>query len=184
MFLSGLAVFAMLYVPQVLLPELTRAFHVSAAAATLAVSVATGGLAVGLLVLGPVSDRRGRTAILHLGLAVAGVLALLLAAVSARAIGLFVSGTALGGLTGRLAGGLLADLGGWRTAAAGIAALSLSCTLAVRALLPPSRCFRNGHRGSRRSAGSQVSTSAGPSGPATVKATRPCQAPARRRHST
>jgi YNFM family putative membrane transporter len=178
MFLSGLAVFAMLYVPQVLLPELTRGFHVSAAAATLAVSVATGGLAVGLLVLGPVSDRRGRTAILHLGLAVASVLALLLAAVpswplflvlrglqglalaglpavaaaylreelpaavSARAIGLFVSGTALGGLTGRLAGGLLVDLGGWRTAAAGIAALSLSCTLAVRALLPPSRCFR------------------------------------------
>ena len=61
-FLSGIAVFAMLYVPQVLLPELTRAFAVSPASATLSVSVATAGLAVGLLVLGPLSDRRGRTA--------------------------------------------------------------------------------------------------------------------------
>jgi len=78
-FLSGIAVFAMLYVPQVLLPELSRAFRVSSAAATLAVSVATAGLAVGLLVLGPVSDRRGRTAILHASLAISSVLAVVLA---------------------------------------------------------------------------------------------------------
>jgi YNFM family putative membrane transporter len=176
-FLSGVAVFAMLYVPQVLLPELTRAFGVSSAVATLAVSVATAGLAVGLLVLGPVSDRRGRTAILHGSLASASVLAVLLAAapswplllalravlgfalaglpavaaaylreelhgsVSARAIGLFVSGNAIGGLTGRLLGGLLVDLGGWRAATGGIAALSVACTIGVRVLLPPSKRF-------------------------------------------
>jgi YNFM family putative membrane transporter len=177
-FLSGIAVFAMLYVPQVLLPELSRAFRVSSASATLAVSVATAGLAVGLLVLGPVSDRRGRTALLHAGLAASSVLAVVLAlvpawplllavraaqgfalaglpavaaaylreelhpSVSARAIGLFVSGNAIGGLTGRLLGGLLVDVGGWRTACAGIAALSVACTVAVRVLLPPSRRFR------------------------------------------
>jgi MFS transporter, YNFM family, putative membrane transport protein len=178
MFLAGVAVFAMLYVPQVALPELARAFAVSPAAATLSVSVATAGLALGLLVLGPVSDRRGRTPILLGGLVVATALAVVLAAVptwpallavragqgfalaglpavaaaylreelhasvGARAIGLFVSGNAVGGLTGRLLGGLLIDLGGWRTAMAGIAALSVGCTIAVRALLPPSRRFR------------------------------------------
>ena len=80
-FLSGLAVFAMLYEPQVLLPELTRSFAVSPGAATLAVSVATAGLALGLLVLGPVSDRRGRTAILRTSLAGSVALAALLAVV-------------------------------------------------------------------------------------------------------
>ncbi|MGY1823963.1 MFS transporter [Geodermatophilus sp. SYSU D00079] len=176
-FLAGVAVFAMLYLPQVLLPELTRVFAVSPAGSTLAVSVATGGLAAGLLVLGPVSDRRGRTAILHGSLAASALLAVLVAAaptwpvllvlrgvqgfalaglpavaaaylreelhasVGARAIGLFVSGNAIGGLTGRLLGGVLVDLGGWRTAAGGIALLGVACAVAVRLLLPPSRRF-------------------------------------------
>jgi YNFM family putative membrane transporter len=178
MFLAGVAVFAMLYETQVLLPELARSFRVSSAASTLAVSGATAGLAVGLLVLGPLSDRRGRTAILHTGLVAATVLSILLvvvptwplllglrvlqgfalaglpavgvaylreelhASVSARAIGLFVSGNAIGGLTGRLLGGLLVGLGGWRAALAGIAVLSVGCTIAVRVLLPASRLFR------------------------------------------
>ena len=176
-FLAGIAVFAMLYVPQVLLPELARSFDVTAAASTLAVSVATAGLAVGLLVFGPVSDRRGRTAILHGSLAAAALLGGLVAvaptwplllvlrglqgfalaglpavaaaylreelhpSVSARAIGLFVSGNAIGGLTGRVVGGFLVDLGGWRVAAGGIALLSAVCVVAVRFLLPPSRRF-------------------------------------------
>jgi MFS transporter, YNFM family, putative membrane transport protein len=176
-FLAGIAVFAMLYLPQVLLPELARSFGISPAAATLALSVATAGLAAGLLVLGPLSDRRGRTAILHGSLVAAAVLAALVAAapswpvllvlrglqgfalaglpavaaaylreeldasVSARAIGLFVSGNAIGGLTGRLLGGLLVDLGGWRAAAGGIALLGVGCAVAVRLLLPPSRRF-------------------------------------------
>jgi YNFM family putative membrane transporter len=176
-FLAGVAVFAMLYETQVLLPELARSFGVSSAASTLAVSGATAGLAVGLLVLGPLSDRRGRTAILHTGLVAATVLAALLVvvptwpallglrvlqgfalaalpavavaylreelhpSVGARAIGLFVSGNAIGGLAGRLLGGLLVTLGGWRTALAGIAVLGIACTVAVRVLLPPSRRF-------------------------------------------
>ncbi|MGY1636105.1 MFS transporter [Geodermatophilus sp. SYSU D00742] len=176
-FLAGVAVFAMLYLPQVLLLELTRVFGVSPASSTLAVSVATAGLAAGLLVLGPVSDRRGRTALLHAGLAASALLAALVAvapswpvllvlralqgfalaslpavaaaylreelhaSVGARAIGLFVSGNAIGGLTGRLLGGVLVDLGGWRTATGGIALLGMGCAVAVRVLLPPSRGF-------------------------------------------
>ena len=176
-FLAGIAVFAMLYEPQALLPELTRAFGVSPVASTLAISVSTAGLALGLLVLGPLSDRRGRTSIAHVGLAVSAALAVVVplapswelllvvralqglalaalpavgvaylreelhASISARAIGLFIGGNAIGGLTGRLLGGLLVDVGGWRTACAAIAALGVACTVAVRLLLPPSRRF-------------------------------------------
>jgi YNFM family putative membrane transporter len=162
-FLAGLAVFATLYAPQALLPELTRSFGVSPASATLAISISTAALAVGLLVLGPVSDRRGRTPVLHASLAAAAVVAVLLALtpswwlllvlraaqgfalaglpavavaylreelhpeVSSRAIGLYVSGTAIGGLTGRLLSGFLAELGGWRAALGGAAALAVAC---------------------------------------------------------
>jgi MFS transporter, YNFM family, putative membrane transport protein len=176
-FLAGLAVFATLYAPQAALPELTRAFDVSPAAATLAISVSTASLAVGLLVLGPLSDRRGRTPVLHASLATAAVLAVLLAltpawelllvlrglqgfalaglpavavaylreelhpAVSGRAVGLYVSGTAIGGLVGRLLTGLLTELGGWRAALGGTALLAVGCAVAVRLLLPPSRRF-------------------------------------------
>lgn len=176
-FLSGIAVFAMLYLPQALLPELTRAFGVSPVASTLAISVSTAGLALGLLVLGPLSDRRGRTAIVHSGMAVSAALAVavplapswefllvvralqgvalaglpavgvaylreeLHPSISARAIGLFIGGNAIGGLTGRLLGGFLTDLGGWRAACAAVAVLGVACTVAVRLLLPPSQRF-------------------------------------------
>jgi YNFM family putative membrane transporter len=176
-FLAGLAVFATLYAPQAALPELTRAFAVSPGAATLAISVSTASLAVGLLVLGPLSDRRGRTPVLHASLAAAALLGVLLAltpvwelllvlralqgfalaglpavavaylreelhpAVSSRAIGLYVSGTAIGGLIGRLLTGFLTELGGWRAALGGTALLAVGCAVAVRLLLPPSRRF-------------------------------------------
>ena len=176
-FLAGLAVFAALYAPQPLLPELTRSFDVTPASSTLAISVGTGALAVGLLVLGPLSDRRGRTPVLHASLAAAAVLAVLIAlaptweallvlrglqgfalaglpavavaylreelhgSVSSRAIGLYVSGTAVGGLSGRLVSGFLTELGGWRTALGGAAALAVGCAVAVRLLLPPARRF-------------------------------------------
>jgi len=176
-FLAGIAVFVSLYAPQALLPELARSFDVSPAASTLAISVGTGALAVGLLVLGPLSDRRGRTGILHASLAAAAVLAVLIAlapswwvllvlrglqgfalaglpavavaylreelhpGVSGRAIGLYVSGTAIGGLSGRLIAGFLTELGGWRTALGGAAAVAVGCAVAVRLLLPPSRRF-------------------------------------------
>lgn len=182
-FLAGVAVFAMLYLPQALLPELTRAFDVSPVASTLAISVSTAGLALGLLVLGPLSDRRGRTAIMHGGLAVSAALAVavplapgwefllvvralqgvalaglpavgvaylreeLHPSVSARAIGLFIGGNAIGGLTGRLLGGFLTDLGGWRTACAGVAVLGVACAVAVRLLLPASQRFVRVPRG-------------------------------------
>jgi YNFM family putative membrane transporter len=60
----------------------------------------------------------------------------------ARASGLYVAGTAVGGMTGRLVAGGLADLGGWRAALGGIAVLGVVSAMLVSQLLPASRNFR------------------------------------------
>ncbi|WP_350279414.1 MFS transporter [Kribbella sp. HUAS MG21] len=60
----------------------------------------------------------------------------------ARASGLYIAGTAVGGMAGRLIAGGLADLGGWRFATAGIAVVGLLCAAVVWLLLPASRNFR------------------------------------------
>ena len=57
------------------------------------------------------------------------------------AMGLYIGGTALGGMTGRVLTGVAADLGGWRIALAAIGALGLASAFGFVALLPPSRNF-------------------------------------------
>jgi len=57
------------------------------------------------------------------------------------AMGLYVGGTAIGGMTGRVITGVLTDLFGWRVAMGSIAVLGVGSMLAFRALLPPSRHF-------------------------------------------
>ncbi|MGW5259960.1 MFS transporter [Microbispora sp. NPDC004025] len=59
----------------------------------------------------------------------------------ARAAGLYVGGTALGGMAGRLLTGGVAQAAGWRWALAAAAALGLLCALTVGVLLPASRRF-------------------------------------------
>jgi MFS transporter, YNFM family, putative membrane transport protein len=81
------------------------------------------------------------------GLALAGVPAVALVylreevhpSVHPRTTGLYIAGTAIGGMTGRLVAGGVADLAGWRWALAAIAALSGLCALVAMAALPPSR---------------------------------------------
>jgi MFS transporter, YNFM family, putative membrane transport protein len=58
------------------------------------------------------------------------------------AMGLYVGGTAIGGMAGRVISGILADFFGWRVAIGGIGVLGLLATLAFRSLLPPSRRFK------------------------------------------
>ncbi|WP_153502668.1 MFS transporter [Cumulibacter manganitolerans] len=65
----------------------------------------------------------------------------------ARATGLYVGGTALGGMAGRLVAGGLAQAADWRWAMAGSAAYGLLCAVAVIALLPESRNFHAAPRG-------------------------------------
>ncbi|MDH1263382.1 MFS transporter [Pseudomonas sp. GD03944] len=85
-----------------------------------------------------------------LGLALSGLPALAMAYVGEEfdpeslpaAMGLYIGGTALGGLLGRLLAGLLSDLGGWPLALGGIAGLGLLALVLFVWLLPPSRHFR------------------------------------------
>ena len=79
LFLAGVAVFALLYSTQPLLPDLSADLGVSPAAATLSVSLTTLALAVGLLVAGPLSERCGRTVLVHASLTAATALGLLCA---------------------------------------------------------------------------------------------------------
>ncbi|WP_312944235.1 MFS transporter [Stutzerimonas kunmingensis] len=84
-----------------------------------------------------------------LGLALSGLPALAMAYVGEEfepeslpaAMGLYIGGTALGGMLGRLLSGLLSDLGGWQLALGGIASLGLLALVAFVWLLPPSRYF-------------------------------------------
>lgn len=84
-----------------------------------------------------------------LGLALSGLPALAMAYVGEEfepeslpaAMGLYIGGTALGGMLGRLLSGLLSDLGGWQLALGGIASLGLLALVAFAWLLPPSRHF-------------------------------------------
>lgn len=59
----------------------------------------------------------------------------------ARAAGVYIGGTALGGMTGRLVTGPAAEVAGWRWALAAVAAIALVCAVVVRLLLPASRNF-------------------------------------------
>ena len=59
----------------------------------------------------------------------------------ARAAGLYIGGTAIGGMTGRLVTGPIADVASWRWALAAVAAIGLVCAVAVGVLLPASRSF-------------------------------------------
>lgn len=85
-----------------------------------------------------------------LGLALSGLPALAMAYVGEEfdpeslpaAMGLYIGGTALGGMLGRLLAGLLSDLGGWSLALGGIAGLGLLALGLFVWLLPPSRHFR------------------------------------------
>lgn len=183
LFVAGLATFALLYSTQAVLPDLAAAFGLTSGASTLAVSVTTAGLGVALLVAGPISDRWGRTALIHTSLAASAVVAGLCAlaptwpallglrfaegvvlaglpavataylreelhpASQARAAGLYIGGTALGGMTGRLLTGAVVDAAGWRWSLGAAALLGVVCAVAVRLLLPASRRFEPVARG-------------------------------------
>ncbi|MDO5721372.1 MAG: MFS transporter [Actinomycetaceae bacterium] len=67
----------------------------------------------------------------------------------ARAAGLYVAGTALGGMSGRLVTGVIAEFFGWRGGVIGMGLLALACALAVWKLLPRSRGFTPSEPGLR-----------------------------------
>ncbi|MFG2757609.1 MFS transporter [Streptomyces wuyuanensis] len=60
------------------------------------------------------------------------------------AIGLFVAGNSIGGMSGRIVTGWVAQLWGWRAALAAVGLMAVVCTVAFRLLLPKARNFTPG----------------------------------------
>jgi YNFM family putative membrane transporter len=177
MLFAGFSTFSLLYSVQPLLPEFARDFRLSAEAASLAVSLATGPLAVAILFAGLVSDRIGRRPImvaamyaaglltlatavapgwstllvlrLLTGLALAGVPAVAMAYVAEEvdagsvgsAMGLYIGGSAIGGMAGRLGVSLVTAVAGWHWALGVDGAVAIAMAEGFRRLAPPSRAF-------------------------------------------
>lgn len=178
LFAAGVATFAELYSTQAVLPELAADFDLSPSGSALSVSAATLGIGIALLVVGPVTERAGRTPLMRAslvassvvgvacalapswpvlltlrflqGVALAGFSAVALAYLreeldagsQGRAAGLYIGGTAIGGMVGRLLSGGVAQVAGWRWAVGSVAALGVVCTVLVLLSLPASRGFR------------------------------------------
>ena len=174
---AGFATFALLYCIQPLLPEFARDFGIGAAAATLALSLTTGFMAVAMLGISVLSETRGRRSLMIasmllaaaltvasafvrswpvfllfralIGVGFAGLPALAMAYLGeemylgalAVAMGLYVGGTGIGGMTGRLLTAFLTDLVSWRFAVVTIGMLGVFAALVFWRLLPPSRRF-------------------------------------------
>jgi YNFM family putative membrane transporter len=80
MFCAGLATFTTLYCVQALLPALATQFRLSPATASLAVSVGTAGLAIGVIPLTALSEAIGRTPMMTASLFGSAALGILAAA--------------------------------------------------------------------------------------------------------
>ncbi|WP_243042313.1 MFS transporter [Dyella sedimenti] len=81
LFAAGLATFGLLYCTQPLMPEFSRDYGVSAAAASLSLSLTTGVLAFAMLFAGGVSDAWGRKSVMTASLISSALLVLLTALV-------------------------------------------------------------------------------------------------------
>lgn len=183
MLFAGFSTFSLLYSVQPLLPLFATEYRLSAEAASLVVSLATGPLAIGIVFAGILSDRLGRRplmvsamfaagaltlagalvpgwhALLALrlltGVALAGVPAVAMAYVTEEvdvasvgaAMGLYIAGSAIGGMGGRLVASLVADVAGWRWALGSVGLAGVLMAEGFRRFAPPSRGFVPGTGG-------------------------------------
>ncbi|MDR7302832.1 MFS transporter [Haloactinomyces albus] len=169
---GALALFALLYAPQAVLPQLAAEFSVSPGTVALLISASTLGLALAAIPLGTLSEVLGRRRIMVVSLLVAEGIGLLLpwvhhfplmvgarlvqgAAVAGLAVvavayladeaggrhlgstmGLYVAGTTIGGMSGRIVCGVVADFAGWSGGMLAVALLAGVCTVVFVTLLP------------------------------------------------
>lgn len=172
LFAGGIATFAELYAVQAVLPAVAAEWELTESTVSLAVSVATGALALSVLPWAAVADRIGRaramtisaviasTAGLLVPLAPSFTVLLMLRAVSGLALGalpalamahlvaqarpgrasaiggLYIAGTTIGGLTGRVLTGAVGGVAGWRWGLATTATLVVIAAAVFVVLLP------------------------------------------------
>lgn len=175
LFLGSFVTFADLYSTQPVIPVISKQFDVSPAAASLTLSVATGTLAIFLLVLSFVSDNFDRKKIMGAALALSAVLSIcvgfteeLYLLIVLRAlqgavlagfpsiamayineefhpknlgyvIGIYVSGSSIGGLAGRVMVGTISDHFTWNAAIVSLGMLSLGISILFWFMLPESK---------------------------------------------
>jgi YNFM family putative membrane transporter len=175
---AGFSTFALLYSIQPLLPVFSRQFGVTAAGASLSLSLTTGLMAVCMLLASTISESVGRKPVMVasvlassglmilsalvpewwqflllralMGVTLSGLPAVAMAYVAEEidprstglSMGLYIGGNALGGMSGRLLIGVLADHAGWRWALLIIGLASTAGNLIFWRILPPSRNFR------------------------------------------
>jgi YNFM family putative membrane transporter len=175
---AGFSTFALLYSIQPLLPVFSQQFRVTAAGASLSLSLTTGLMAVCMLLASTVSESIGRKPVMVvsvlassglmilsalvpewwqflvlralMGVTLSGLPAVAMAYVAEEidprhtglSMGLYIGGNALGGMSGRLLIGVLADHTGWRLAVLIIGLASTVGNLIFWRILPPSRNFR------------------------------------------
>ncbi|MEU0059511.1 MFS transporter [Streptomyces sp. NPDC006334] len=119
-----------------------------------AVMTASLGVAVGVALLVPFAPSLGWLVVLRgvQGAALAGLPASATAYLAEEvrpralvtAIGLFVAGNSVGGMSGRVITGWVAQEWGWRVAVGAIGVLAVACAVAFRLLLPTPRHFTPG----------------------------------------
>ena len=176
-FAAGFNTFAILYVVQPILPDLTSYYDVTPTTASLALSVTTFALAISMLFFGSISEAIGRKNIMVFsmftasilciltafspsfsslitmrtiqGVALAGLPSIAMAYLGeeihpkslASAMGLYISGNALGAVFGRVFSGLVAGYWNWQVGLIGVGIVSLVATVIFWYALSPSKHF-------------------------------------------
>ncbi|WP_291051095.1 MFS transporter [Herbiconiux sp.] len=177
LFFAGVSTFAQLYSPQALLPEISDELRIAPSTAALTLSVATIGLAAGVIPWSVLADRVGRVRAMTISLVGASLLGILMplapsipllltgrflegvflagvpaAAIaflheeihrtdSGRAAGIYVAGTSVGGLLGRVVAGPIGEAVSWRVGILTVAVLCALSTVAFMLLVPRPRGF-------------------------------------------
>ncbi|MET9267977.1 MFS transporter [Amycolatopsis sp. NPDC004079] len=118
---AGFTSFALLYAPQAVLPQLAGQYHLDPGGAALAVSVATGALAISVLPIAALSEVVGRRPVIIASVVLSSVLGLLLPLVPNYSLMLVlraVQGVAIAGFPGVATAYLVERLGKTGVAAA------------------------------------------------------------------
>ncbi|MTD55033.1 MFS transporter [Amycolatopsis sp. RM579] len=118
---AGLSSFALLYAPQSVLPQLAAQYHLDPGGASLAVSVATGALAIAVLPIAALSEIVGRRPVILTSVIVSAALALVLPFAPSYGFLLVLrvlQGISIAGFTGVAAAYLVEQLGKTGVAAA------------------------------------------------------------------